>query len=74
MPGYGGWDLEVVKRTPGVRGFSVQPTRWVVELAFGWLSRNRRMSPDYERKVQMSETLIEVAMIRLLVARLVRRT
>jgi putative transposase len=27
------------------------------------------MSKDYERKVQTSETLIEVAMIRLLVAR-----
>jgi hypothetical protein len=29
------------------------------------------MSKDYERKVQTSETLIEVAMIRLLVVRLV---
>jgi hypothetical protein len=28
---------------------------------------------DYERKVQTSETLIEVAMIRLLLARLVRQ-
>jgi hypothetical protein len=28
------------------------------------------MSKDYERKVQTSETLIQVAMIRLLVARL----
>ena len=32
------------------------------------------MSKDYERKVQTSETFIEVAMIRLLVARLGRRT
>ncbi len=39
-----------------------------------WLSRNRRMSKDYERKVQTSETFIEVAMIRLLVARQGRRT
>jgi len=31
------------------------------------------MSKDYERKVQTSETLIEVAMIRLLVVRLGRR-
>jgi len=42
----------------------------VVERTFGWLSRNRRMSKDYERKVQTSETLIEVAMILLLVVRL----
>jgi putative transposase len=69
----GDWDVEVVERTPGVRGFRVQPKRWVVERTFGWLSRNRRMSKDYERTVQTSETLIEVAMIRLLVARLGRQ-
>jgi putative transposase len=68
-----GWDLEVVEREPGTRGFSVQPRRWVVERCFAWLSRNRRMAKDYERKVQTSETLIEVAMIRLLVPRLGHR-
>ena len=70
----GNWDLEVVERTPGVRGFSVQPRRWVVERTFGWLSRSRRLSKDYERKVQTCETFIEVAMIRLLVARLGPKT
>jgi putative transposase len=69
----GSWDLEVVERPAGTRGFSVQPRRWVVERTFGWLSRNRRLSKDYERKAQTSETLIQVAMIRLLVARLGRR-
>jgi putative transposase len=69
----GDWELEVVQRPPGIRGFAVQPKRWVVERTFSWLSRNRRMSKDYERKVQTSETLIEVAMIRLLVARQGRR-
>ncbi len=53
---------------------SIQPRRWVVERTFGWLSRSRRLSKDYERKVQTSETLIQVAMIRLLLARLGRRT
>lgn len=24
----GGWDLEVVERTPGTRGFSIQHRRW----------------------------------------------
>jgi putative transposase len=33
------------------------------------LLRNRRLVVDCERKVQTSETLIEVAMMRLLVAR-----
>jgi putative transposase len=68
-----GWDLEVVERTPGQRGFSIQPRRWVVERSLSWISRNRRMSKDYERKVQTSETLIQVAMIRLLLARLGRK-
>jgi len=66
----GNWDLEVVERPSGQRGFSVQPRRWVVERTFGWISRNRRMSKDYERKVQTSETLIQMVMIRLLLARL----
>jgi putative transposase len=67
-----GWELEIVEREPGTRGFQVQPRRWVVERPFGWLFRNRRLNKDYERKVQTSETLIEVAMIRLLLARLKR--
>lgn len=71
----GDWEFEGAQRTsPGVRGFAVRPTRWVVERTFSWLSRNRRMSKDDERKVQTSETLIAVAMMRLLVARLGRRT
>lgn len=70
----GNWDLEVVERVPGQRGFSVQPRRWVVERTFGWLSRNRRLSKDYERKVQTSETLIQIAMLRLLIARVGRAT
>jgi putative transposase len=69
----GEWELEVVERPSGTRGFSVVPRRWVVERTFSWISRNRRMSKDYERKVQTSETLIQVAMIRLLLARLARK-
>ncbi len=68
----GNWELEVVERTPGTRGFSIQPRGWVVERTFGWLSRSRRLSKEYERKVQTSEALIQIAMIWLLVARLGR--
>ena len=69
---HGDWDLDVVERAAGVRGFAVVPKRWIVERTFGWLSRYRRMSKDYERKVQTSETFIAVAMIRLVLARLGR--
>jgi putative transposase len=66
----GGWELEVVEREPGTRGFSIQPRRWVVERCFAWLTRNRRLVKDYERKVQTSETLIEITATRLVVRRL----
>ena len=64
---------DVLAEMENASGFHVIPKRWIVERTFGWLSRNRRVSKDYERKVQTSETLIAVAMIRLLVARLGRR-
>jgi hypothetical protein len=38
----------------------------------GWLTRNRRLSKDYERRVQTSETLVEVALIRLMLKWLAR--
>jgi putative transposase len=66
-----GWELEIVAREPGSHGFRVQPRRWVVERSFAWLSRNRRLAKDYERKAQTSETLIEVAATRLVLRRLV---
>jgi putative transposase len=69
---YGGWDLKVVERDNETHGFTVLPRRWVVERTFGWLVRNRRLRADYERKVQSSETFIEVAMIRLILRRLAR--
>ena len=70
----GGWELEVVERNREAQGFKVLPKRWIVERTFSWLIRNRRLSKDYERKVQSSETFIEVAMIRLMLRRLARGT
>jgi putative transposase len=64
----GEWELEVVERAPGTRGLSMVPRRWVVERTFSWITRSRSMSKDDEREVQSSETLIQVAMLRLLLA------
>jgi putative transposase len=64
-----GWQLEIVEREPGIRGFAVQPHQWLVELPFAWLSQHRRLAKDYERKVQTSKALIEVAVMRALLAR-----
>ena len=62
----------VVERDKGAKGFEVLPKRWIVERTFGWLSTERRLTKDYERKAQTSETLIKVAMIRLILRRLAR--
>ena len=67
-----GWGLEIVERDREAKGFEVLPKRWIVERTFSWLIRNRRLSKDYERLVQTSETFIEVAMIRLILRRLAR--
>jgi putative transposase len=69
-----GWDLEIVEHEPGTRGYSIQPRRWIVERSFAWLIRDRRLARDYERKVQTSEALIELAAIRLLLRRRARAT
>ena len=70
----GEWELEIVERSSSAdtEGFIVLPHRWIVERTLGWLMRNRRLSKDYERQVQTSETFIEVAMIRLILRRLAR--
>jgi transposase len=62
--------LVVVSRNADVRGFQVLPRRWVVERTFGWLARCRRLARDYERKTAHAEAMIDVAMIRLMAARL----
>lgn len=47
--------LEVVKLPAAKKGFVLLPRRWVVERSFGWMSRFRRLTRDYER---LAETLV----------------
>jgi putative transposase len=42
----GDWELEVVKRLPGLHRWSQQPKRWIVERTFAWLRANRRLVVD----------------------------
>jgi transposase len=65
-----GIEIVVVPRNADVTGFQVLPRRWVVERTFGWLTRCRRLARDYERKTAHAEAMIDVAMIRLMAARL----
>jgi len=68
----GAWRLEIITPTSHVKEFVVRPWCWRVERTLGWLGRQRRLSKDYERKLQTSETLLKLAMIRLMVRRLAR--
>jgi len=52
--------------------FHVLPRRWVVERTFAWLGKCRRLSKDYEALPETTETLVYLAMIRLMLRRLGR--
>ncbi len=62
--------LEIVKRSDDVHSFKVLPHRWVVERTLAWLGRYRHLSKDYEQLPQTSESIIYIAMIRLMLKRL----
>lgn len=62
--------LEVVLRSDDVKGFVVLPKRWIVERTFAWLNNYRRLSKDYERFTETSETMIQIALTRVMLRRL----
>jgi putative transposase len=62
--------LHPVLRSTEERGFVLLARRWVVERTFSWLNLSRRLSKDYEQLPQTSETMIYLAMIRLMLRRL----
>jgi transposase len=66
-----GWRLHIIKRRQ--RAFKVGGLTWIVERTFAWLARNRRLSKDYELKVQTSEAFIDLEAIRLMLKRLAPR-
>jgi putative transposase len=62
------WQLRIVKRWQ--RAFKITGLTWIVERSFAWLGRNGRLSKDYEYRVQTSETMIDLASIRLMLNRI----
>ena len=65
-----GWTVAVTARPPGATGFAVIPKRWIVERTLAWLTRNRRLSKDYEYWAVCSAAYLYLASIRLLTTRL----
>src|SRR3954451_986676 len=64
------WDLVIVKRPEGKKGWVDLPLRWTVERTFAWLGRCRRLSKDREKSVRSSEAFVKLAMIHLMLNRL----
>ncbi len=78
-PGYHGepiqrvaslWDLNLEMVPCHSSKFEVLPQRWVVERTCAWLGKQRHLSKDYERLPEVSETVVQVAMIPILLNRL----
>jgi putative transposase len=55
--------LDIAVRPPDTKGFIPLAQRWVVERAFGWFGRSRRLSKDYERWTDTSEGFVYLASI-----------
>ena len=68
----GTWKIEIIKRSDIAKGFVVLPKRWVVERTLAWISRNRRLSRDFERYATTVTAFIRLAMIRIMLRRLTR--
>jgi transposase len=64
------WDLVIVRRPEGQKGWVKLPLRWTVERTFAWLGKCRRLSKDRERSVLSSEAMVKLAMIHLMLNRL----
>jgi putative transposase len=65
-----GYQVTVVKRPQGVKGYIHLAYRWVVERTNAWVGKYRRNSKDYERTVESSEAMLKVSMIHLMLHRL----
>jgi putative transposase len=58
-----GLRVEVSSKPDGRPGFVPVKKRWVVEQSFGCLGRARRLSKDYERRAENSESMVKLSAI-----------
>ena len=58
----------------GLKGFVVQPRRWVVERTIAWLNRCRRLAKDWENLNRNALAFIKLASIRLMLRKLCNPT
>jgi transposase len=68
--GNGKWVIEISSKPTGEKGFKPLRIRWVVERTHAWFGRFRRLSKDYERRTDSSESMIRLGAIRHMLNRL----
>src|SRR5215469_8067666 len=64
------YELDIVRRPKGAKGWVRLPIRWTVERTFAWLTKCRRLSVDREKSTRSAEAMIRLAMIHLMLNRL----
>ena len=67
-------NVEIVKRSDGVRGFVALPKRWLAERSFAWLNRCRRLAKDWECLSRKALAFLRLASIRLMLRKLCIQT
>jgi transposase len=64
------WVVGSYFRSEDLKEFVVLPKCWIVESTFAQLNNHRRLSKNYERFTRISETIVQLAMLRLMLRRL----
>jgi len=62
--------VEIVRRRDNIKGFVVEPQRWIVERTIGWLNRCRRLAKDWENRNHNALAFLRLASIRLMLRKL----
>ena len=62
--------VEIAQKPETTQGFVPQKNRWQVERSFGWLNFRRRLAKDYEKTVESSEAMLQIAYTTILLNRL----
>ena len=65
-------EVEISQRPTEVKGFIVEPKRWIGERTLTWLDNARILTRDYGRLPEHHEGMIYVVMIRLMLRRLAK--
>ena len=67
---HGNFTVDISSKKPEQKGFVPIHKRWVVERTFAWLKRQRRLARDYEFDSSHQQSMIYIAMSKIMLNRL----